>query len=169
MGWTQMICPPDNNFRREVERLFKPHPLLGLRQVGSQWFGVFYDDDLGGNRMMVVITETRDGLWSYKEIGEWMGPASHYAKCPNSLLDMLPETDCEYTNRFRAECRAYNARPKPEYGQTVRTPHPISIEGVDYHEFTRVRYGRYRNVYRTEAGTLCRLSTTDFIGGSLVQ
>lgn len=165
MGWTEMQKPRD--IEVEIKRMHQPHLVLGGRKVGSIWFVACNTD--GTTWLSVVLTSEYKGLWRYKALSEWQGISRQYAKCPNSILDLLSSTDDVDALAFREASRVYNNRPKPEVGQTVRMPEPIAFAKGAYCEFTRVQHSRYRNVYRTETGALVRLKTTDFVGGEIIN
>jgi len=59
----------------------------------------------------VVVKITRDrGDIGLKWIDESMGP--YYHDCPDRILDKLTDLRCENSRKWRASCRAYNARKR---------------------------------------------------------
>ena len=51
-----------------------------------------------------------ENRWGYKEIEEGMGPYTY--DCPVSLIDKAGPTDCETSNRWRAQVRELHERRK---------------------------------------------------------
>jgi len=78
----------------------------------------------------------------HKEMTENEHP--YFYECPNNILDMLSETDNENALEWRANCREFNAQPKPkklEDGDKVRFPGGFGTLSAD-EVFTVQKRGR---------------------------
>lgn len=118
-----------------------------------------------GKREVVAICAmlqyTRDGHYNFgkKMMDETMGPYMY--ACPRRILEMLTPTDNEFAQGWRKRNwerinRQIN-RQKIGFGDTVRFEEPVDGFGA---VFTKVKYGRRRNVFRSEqTGGLVRLNT----------
>lgn len=58
--------------------------------------------------------------FGYKDMTEHDGP--YYHECPERILKLLTPTDNEYALKWRAACRAHNARYRPHAGDKVTFP-----------------------------------------------
>lgn len=100
------------NRKKECDNLFSD----GYEVVKSQMVGgTYYAAVRKGEKVfgVVVLTSVNKHSYcnfSYKDIDETMGPAQR--RCPDSILDLLTETDCEWALEWRRRCREYNRRYK---------------------------------------------------------
>lgn len=62
-------------------------------------------------------------IFGYKDMDESMGPCER--QCPTAILDLLTETDSQWANEWRADCRKYAALRMPRAGEAIRLAHPL--------------------------------------------
>lgn len=102
-----------------------------------------------------MLNYTRDAYYNfgYKDMDETMGPC--IANCPASILDLLTPTDSKWANDWREKCRK-NANRKPiKIGDTIKFTEPV-YNGETI--FQKIKYYRYRNVFKSASGALVRLT-----------
>jgi hypothetical protein len=91
----------------------------------------------------------------YKNMDETVGPLEQ--RCPVAILDMLTPTDHQWSNEWRAKCRAYHAarRAKPALkdGARIKIEDPPIWRGVTLSEVTVRRVGRRTRFYHPSLGT----------------
>ncbi len=117
--------------------------VLKSATVGRAWYAAIQllDEDAGTRKVSAAIClfrykpRARDGyIFGYKDMSESMGPCE--TQCPESILDLLTETDKEYAIKWRAECREHHARrkliikkPKPAQGDIIVFKEKIRFQG----------------------------------------
>lgn len=173
MGWTTMYrekgLSNDEFFRREFPTtLTERGTILDSATIG----GVYYAAVKGSHNSpdevwcLVVLTarypRAADGLnFGYKEMSDTMGPAED--RCPLRIIDLLTPTDSEWSNEWRARCRAYAAKPKPKKGDVVEFERPIAFSnGVT---LARFRYAGRGNAFVSEHDSVERPECRYSIGG----
>ena len=159
MGWTFQEKPRD--VRAELNRQLTWTNETGARRVldsaivnRTEYYAAVEHVTPEGKRivwaavfMLKFVPRATDGYtFGYKDMDETCGP---YAwRCPVRILDLLTETDHEYTNSWRAKCREYHARraalPKLAEGMRLRVLNESvpSIDGNPVREVTVLRAGR---------------------------
>lgn len=102
-----------------------------------------------------MLNYTRDYAFNfgYKDMDETMGP--NISNCPLSILDLLTPTDNEWANKWRKECRRRASIKPIRFGDKVKFLQPIY--GCNDTVFEKIRYGRCRNIFKSDSGRLIRL------------
>ena len=113
-----------------------------------------------------MLNYTREAYYNfgYKSMDETYGP--NIANCPASILDLLTPVEGhpisdeskEWAKKWRERCRKNLAAPKIKFGQKIEFFSKIYGAPDDCRVFTKVRYGRRRNVFKAASGYLLRLS-----------
>lgn len=70
---------------------------------------------------IVMLTAIDKTMFGIKDMDETMGPC--YYDCPNSILDLLSQTNNEYAINWRNQCRENNKKPslgKLPIGTTIK-------------------------------------------------
>ena len=110
MGWTGI----ENDGVRRDARAHLMRALeatedrvLACQRRGDVIYAAYWtaEDEIIG--LVVLLDRPRGGWTYYKVMDEGMGP--YEANCPESILDVLDETEDEYALAWRERCRA-NAR-----------------------------------------------------------
>lgn len=106
---------------------------------------------------VVILTGTEKySHWNfyYKEIPEYSGPSE--ARCPDSILDLLDQTEDRYADEWRQKCRSFNKNMKELAGMEEKSMIRVRTDGGEhaYEKTTGIlRYpvwmDRSRNVYLT--------------------
>lgn len=123
MGWTSYHVDGKINRKNECGRVYNGETekyiwkVLKSAMIGSTYYAAVKKTDKGTGESKVFagvcLTAVDNSDWynfSYKDMDESVGPFE--SKCPNSILDLLTETEYEYANEWRERCRTYNAKPK---------------------------------------------------------
>ena len=121
MGWTAYYIDGKIDRKHECDKVYGGETekfiweVLKSTMVGSTYYAAVKRTEkaTGESKVFagVCLTAVEKGEFYYKDMSESCGPCER--KCPNSILDLLTETDSEWANEWREECRAYNAMPKP--------------------------------------------------------
>lgn len=194
MGWTTMYAPKDERaeilsllvwpdsapFTAEVLKLnkvgslrfaavkFTPKPGEELRASLKSSYEVAEDGSV--TWCAIFLTNRYRGEWGYKDMTEDMGPVPPHCKAPASILKLLSPTTDEYALSFRKRCEAWNNRPRPKPGQTIKTAEPINYGNLGKIDtFTKVDHPRSRGVYRIPGGSLVRLNGDALLGARIVS
>ena len=126
-----------------VEHIHKEH---GRREV---WAAVF---------LIKYIAGDDPYNFGYKDMSEHMGPARY--DCPEKILDLLTETDCEHAIEWRARCRAGLER-RTKVGDVIEFSEPVEFsDGSCCQRFTIVLVPgvrRRRRALRGDDGRLYRI------------
>lgn len=82
---------------------------LKSAMIGSTYYAAVESIKENGIRKVWAIicltnSNVRNGEFSYKDMSESSGP--YECSCPAGILNLLTETDSEFANRWRADCRA---------------------------------------------------------------
>jgi hypothetical protein len=101
-----------------------------------------------------MLNYTRDAYYNfgYKDMDESMGPG--ICNCPASVLDLLTPTDREHAIKWRAACRKRADRKPIRIGDTIEFNQPLSCGDT---VFTKIKYGRKRNIFKSSQGIYIRL------------
>lgn len=128
MGWTwynathykkgnvdrKAECDEQLNWETENRK----NRVLKSAMVGSTYYGAVESTLNSGERtvfgvVFLTSTNNRDYYnFGYKDMDETMHP--YYYDCPNSILELLTETDNENARTWREKCREQNAKKKQE-------------------------------------------------------
>lgn len=119
MGWTSYPTYGKVNRRHECDRVYSGETdaarweVLKSAMVGSTYYAAVKRTDkaTGASKVFagVCLTHIEKGEFYYKDMDESMHPYQY--KCPNSILDLLTETEYEPAKEWRRICREHNARP----------------------------------------------------------
>lgn len=122
MGWTSQHATHYNRYgvnrKAECDDLINwsdehhDFTVVKSRMVGSEYYAAV-KNECGIVFGVVILTwvDNKDRFnFGYKIISEVDGPA--YYNCPNSILDLLSETDDADAAHWRAKCRKYNESKK---------------------------------------------------------
>jgi hypothetical protein len=107
MGWTGEHGNGPGRSAEDLKAYFEKE--FGLPIVkGAVRGGVYYAAVQSARKPgcvfgLVVLMETSDGEFRYKEMSEEMGP--YYFDCPESVLDELTPTEDKTAETWRAKCR----------------------------------------------------------------
>ena len=124
MGWTTYHVDPWNgkiDRKAECDRVYAGEnertiwKVLKSAMNGSTYYAAVErtDKETGESYVFgaVCLTSVDNSNYhenfGYKDMDESMGPAQ--SKCPNSILDLLSETENEWALAWRKRCREYNA------------------------------------------------------------
>lgn len=82
---------------------------LKSAMVGSTYYAAVESIKEDGTRevwALICLTNSnaRNGEFSYKDMSESAGP--YECSCPAGILNLLTETNSEFANRWRSDCRA---------------------------------------------------------------
>lgn len=101
-----------------------------------------------------LLNYTRDSYYNfgYKDMDETMGP--YIYNCPASILNLLTPTENETANKWREMCKQRAEKGTVKIGDTVKFNEPVS-GGQD--TFTKIKYGKMRNIFKNPTGGLHRL------------
>jgi len=121
MGWTAYHVYGKIDRKSECDKVYNGETektiwkVLKSAMVGSTYYAAVErtDKETGKSKVFagVCLTQVHNEEFYYKDMDESMGPCER--KCPNSILELLTETDSEWANEWRERCRAWNALPKP--------------------------------------------------------
>ena len=170
MGWTFMERP-DNvkgylgqkcNF--ENERI-KSRCLAMTLKLDVMFAAVEQIDKESGRRevwaavfLIKYIAGDDPYNFGYKDMTEHMGPYRY--DCPEKILDLLTETDCENSINWRARCRARLER-RTKVGDVIEFREPVEFsDGSCCQRFTIVLVPgrqRRRRALRGDDGGLYRI------------
>ena len=180
MGWTYYAKPSDP--KADLDRGLTWENADGKRRVlasamtfSNYWAAVEHTKPDGSREVWAatyLIRFTRDGEFGYKDMSEHMGPYGCDG-CPEKILKLLtplppPDPTREYDgNKSAQEWRdrqfAIHARRKlakrVKAGTTIRLNEKLRFGPLGEHDtFTKVDYGRRRDVFRTPTGDYVRVS-----------
>lgn len=155
MGWSFQNRPAGIDSREWVEENLTGNlwNMVDFHATRDAYYFVADKNDEIAERVLFVVGIKRAPRsyhnFGYKTCDEGMGPI--WATCPDRLLNLMGDAPNEHAERWRADCRAYNARPKLVKGMTVKFAHPISFQnGAKLDTFVfegrntfRADYGRY--------------------------
>jgi hypothetical protein len=147
MGWDyQHVDKGTKTADIELPRFSPGWEVLDHAQVGSTFYVVARDvaegPMFGTITAFVILVDRRSRdyfNYGHKDQTWDLGPTE--TKCPDRLLDLLPEPPNEWAEAWVRECRAYNRQVKTNRrvkpGQTVRLAAPLSFtDGVERDTFT---------------------------------
>lgn len=158
MGWTGI---PDFNGGvkekiEEVTRGFENSDVLKSQMVNSTIYSAIRNNDTGEVWCMITLTAMDRGEFLYKSMDDCSGPYEY--DCPLSILDLLTDTDSEYSLKWREKVRrvAEIKSRKVKRGDVIKLSHPIEFQGGgSFDTFV------YREWYSFDAvaptGTSCRV------------
>ena len=93
---------------------------------------------------VVILTSTKkdrqDAEFCYKEMSECVGP--YPRRCPDSILNLLTETDDKYALEWRKDCREYNQKKKFLKNAALGARIEVSLRD-DLVIFQKVKTGRH--------------------------
>lgn len=156
MGWTSYPYTP-HDIPAEITDICRPWIPLQISRSGSTWYVAAQHEDI--ITAFVILTQTRNGEWAYKDMDEAMGP--NEAKAPISLIAKLTPPLTDYAAKWRERCIAYARRPRYAPGDKLRL--------TDGREFTVVTYqsrGKTRKCFHHPTIGLCRLSQYSLEGAT---
>ena len=119
MGWTSYPVYGKVNRKSECDRVYSGETENGIwkvlksAMVGSTYYAAVERTNkaTGETKVFagVCLTSIEKGEFYYKDMDESMHPFQY--KCPNSILDLLTETEYEPAKEWRRLCREHNAKP----------------------------------------------------------
>ena len=126
-----------NNSHRQEGQEWKILKHKSTRGDGYNWSNVIYAAyQLPSSKVVGLVIcykyYPKDREVVHKEMTENEHP--YFYECPNNILDMLSETDNKNALEWRANCREFNAQPKPkklEDGDKVRFPNGFGTLPAD--------------------------------------
>lgn len=138
MGWSsehvdlpipkKAVC--DEGFRSEYE-------ILRSAMVGNVHYAALKDQGTGAVFAAITLTSVDNSDWynfMTKTMHEDEGPVE--AKCPESILDLLTETDSEFASDWRDRCRTYSQNAR----QLKSLPYGSSVS-CGQNEYVKTRIG----------------------------
>lgn len=135
MGWTFVHRPKGIKERDYWQREFgEGWEVLDASKVRGTVYLAAKNHQTGLTSAAVILTQwVRDEYnFGYKDMDEAMGPCE--AQAPERILNLLSPIEelygdgqgAEWARRWRADCRAYNAKPKVVAGTKLRFTNPGS-------------------------------------------
>ena len=138
MGWTFMERPADvrkhfkDSFKYENDRIASRCLAIALK-LDILFAAIEHIHKEDGRRevfaavfLIKYVTGDDPYNFGYKDQTEHMGPVR--TDCPQNILNLLTETDCQTANEWRARCRAKLER-KTKEGDVIEFSAPLRFEG----------------------------------------
>jgi len=165
MGWTYTNRPRGLTHDEFFTRKFNSVDILASATVRSTYYAAVRQRATGKVFALVCLLNWRPRdryNFGYKDMDETMGPCE--AAAPAKVLDALTDPPAnDHARAWRERCAQNVTRPVIRFGDTVRLASPVTFSFGQESVFTRVRYGRARNVYQTPDGRLVRLRNVQHV------